>query len=221
LRASKKRVVEVVAVLAVYLLFLAVGLFSGQSTLSVAIVKPAHGTEFHSSPVELIVRVTVRGAPLSDVKVRFTIQYGPAGDVSTEAVTDVDGFAEMLVPAMSGNYTWYVTAGKEGYPTIFSQESSFSIRLSLVVDALIPSTRGLAVSPVSFKAKVTDPNGHPVQSANVTFYVDSWTAGSSVTDSYGIARLTAPVASGLHLWFASATKDNEGGLSEPVAFMVG
>jgi len=216
----KRRAVEIAAVLAVYLLFLAVGLSSGQSTMTIAIVKPAHGAEFHSSPVQLMVRVTVRGAPLPDVKARFTIHYGPAGDVSSEAATDVDGLARILVPAASGNYTWYVTARKEGYPTIFSRENSFSIRLSLVVDALNPSARVLAVSPVSFRAKVTDGDGHPVQTANVTFYVDSSTAGSNVTDSYGTARLTAPVATGPHLWFASATKDNEGGISGPVAFMV-
>jgi hypothetical protein len=127
----------------------------------------------------------------------------------------------MLLPASSGNYTWYVTAEKEGYPTIMSRRSSFSITLSLLVEALLPTTRILAVNPVDFKARVTDANRRPVESANVTFYVDSIMIGWSLTSANGIADLSSPVGIGKHVWLASAYKDAQGGVSDPVPFIVG
>jgi hypothetical protein len=211
---------EVVTLIGVYLLFLAVGVFAGQTTMIVDVINPRDGIGFHASPVELVVRVTVRGAPVSDVRAKFTIRH-EMDELSVEIVTDKDGVARLLVPAQSGNYTWQVTAVKEGYPTILSRSRSFSIQLSLVVYALFPSTVTLALSPVEFKARVTDTNGHLIESANVMFYVDSTMVGSSLTVANGVAKISSTVSSGTHYWFASATKDDEGGLSDPIQFVVG
>jgi hypothetical protein len=221
LKTSGKRTVEVVAVLGIYLLFLAVGAHSGQTTMNVDLMNPTEGAQLQSSPVELTTKVTVRGVPLPDVKVRLTIYGSATGEMYFEIVTDAEGVAKFVFPAWSGNYTWYVTATKEGYPTILSPSNSFSVTLSLVVDGLLPSSRFLAVSPVDFKARVKDMEGHPVESANVTFYVDSTVVGSSMTDPNGIARLSTAVASGEHEWFASADRDGVGGISLTTFFIVG
>jgi hypothetical protein len=141
--------------------------------------------------------------------------------VNVDTPIDKDGFARLLLPASSGNYTWHITAIKEGYPKIVSQWSSFSIELTLTVDAISPNPRILAVSPVDFKAKVTDAKGRPVESANVTFYVDSANVGSSLTGRNGIAKLSSQILSGSHMWFASASKDTEGGISDPTLFIAG
>jgi hypothetical protein len=98
---------------------------------------------------------------------------------------------------------------------------SFSVALSLIIDGLLPSDRFLAISPVDFKAKVTDMNGQAVKSANVTFFVDFAALCSNVTDRNGIARSSSPVGSGKHTWFASAQKDGEGGISLTSTFVVG
>jgi len=90
-----------------------------------------------------------------------------------------------------------------------------SIRLSLVVYCLLPSSSRLAISPVEFKARVTDPNGRLVESANVTFYVDSIMIGSSLTSSNGIANLSSEVTSGNHFWFASASKGGRAEYQRP------
>jgi hypothetical protein len=63
--------------------------------------------------------------------------------------------------------------------------------------------------------------GHLVQSANVTFYVDSIVIGSSLTNQNGIAQLSKALTMGRHSWFASASKEGEGGISEPTLFVVG
>jgi len=217
---TSKTAVELLAVLLVYFLFLAIGMYSGQTTMSVDIISPVDGMRFQSSPVELAVRVTLRGVPLPNVKARFSMVSAAADQAGTDVVTDEYGIARLLVPASSGNYTWQVTAIKSGYPTIVSRLSSFSIRLSLVVYCLLPSSSRLAISPVEFKARVTDPNGRLVESANVTFYVDSIMIGSSLTSSNGIANLSSEVTSGNHFWFASASKGGEGGVSAPTAFLV-
>jgi len=174
-----------------------------------------------SSPVELAVRVTIKGLPVANVTTTFTVLSDGAGESSVLRTTDLHGIARMLFPALSGNYTWYVTAEKEGYPTIMSRRSSFSITLSLLVEALLPTSQILAVNPVDFKARVTDANGRPVESANVTCYVDSIMIGWSLTSANGIAHLSSPVEIGMHVWLASAYKDAQGGVSDPVSFIVG
>jgi hypothetical protein len=208
-------------VLGVYILFLMVAVYSGQTTMSVGIVNPPDGMRSQSSPVGLAVRVTIKGVPVADVTARFTVLGNGTSESSADTITDSHGIARMLLPVSSGNYTWYVAATKDGYPRIISRRSSFSITLSLLVDALLPATRILAVSPVDFKARVTDLNRHPVESGNVTFYVDSIMVGWSLTAANGIAKLSSPVATGRHMWFASATRDGQGGLSDPVLFIVG
>jgi hypothetical protein len=208
-------------VVGVYILFLAVGVYSGQTTMSVDIIGPPDRMQLHTSPVQLVARVTVRGAPVSYAKARFTIASSTIGSSDTDTDIDKDGIARLLVPTSSGNYTWHVAAVKDGYPTIVSRFGSFSIMLSLVVDGIQPSSSILAVSPVGFKARVSDSKGHPVESANVTFYLDFEEVGSNLTDQNGIARLTAPALSGRHIWFASATKEGEGGISDPIQFIVG
>ena len=221
MRNSGRKAIELGALIVAYVLFAAIGVYSGQTTMNIEIINPPEGALFRSSPVELVARVTVKGLPVSDARARFTIRYGATGESNVHIVTDEDGFARLLVPGTSGDYTWHVEAMKEGYPTIVSCSPSFSIQLSLVVDGLLPSSRTLAVSPVDFAARVTDMNDHLVESANVTFYVDSRSIGSSLTDVRGVARLSAPVNSGSHSWYASATKNGEGGVSQLFLFIVG
>jgi len=213
--------VEVAAVIGVYLLFLAVGVYSGQTTVSIDLVNPPDGAKSQSSPVELVAKVTVRGEPLLDAGVRFRIGYSRSDEVNFDIDTDTRGMAKLTFPARSGNYTWMVTANKNGYPNIKSPLRSFSVNLSLTVDGLLPTSSIVALSPVNFKARVRTARGSPVESANVTFYVDSAKIGSTFTDRRGIASLSSPVEAAEHTWFASASKDNEGGISEITSFIVG
>jgi hypothetical protein len=189
--------------------------------MNVDIVSPPDGAELRSSPVELIARVTIRGVPVINATAKFTLSHWTIGQAEIETRTDNDGIARLFVPAMSGNYSWHVAGMREGYPTIVSSSRSFSIKLLLVVEPLMPSTFILAVSPVDFRARVTGMNGRPVQSANVTFYVDSTMIGSNLTGQNGIAKLSKALTMGRHTWFASVGKEGEGGLSDMTVFVVG
>jgi hypothetical protein len=208
-------------VVATYILFLIVGLYSGQTTMSVDMISPPDGATLQSSPVQLVARVTIRDVPLANVTTTFTVFYSTVGHTDTEATTDSEGIARLLVPAVSGNYSWHVTATREGYPKIMSPSRNFSVNLLLVVEPLLPSMYILAVSPVDFKARVTDMKGSPVQSANVTFYVDSIMIGSNLTSRDGIGLLTKALTMGRHTWYASAGKESEGGISGTTLFVVG
>jgi hypothetical protein len=221
LHISRKALVEVATVLSVYLLFLAVGVVSGQMTMTVDVVDPPDGATLRYSPVQLVVRVTVRGTPMPNVTVSFVLSAWGEGRREFRTMSNIDGIATFLVQASSGNYTWHARADKAGYPTISSRSDSFSINLSLAVEPLSPSTFLLAISPVDFRARVTDINDQVVESANVTFYVDAANIGFALTTANGIAKLTEPLSSGMHTWFASATKDNEGGISAATMFQVG
>jgi hypothetical protein len=221
LRAPSRRAIEVGVVVAAYVLFLIVGVYGGQTTMNVDMISPTDGAGLRSSPVELIAKVTVRGVPLANVTTTFTVAYRTVGQTETDTETDRNGIARLFVPAVSGNYTWHVTAMREGYPTINSPSRDFSVKLSLVVEPLLPSTFVLAVSPVGFKARVTDAKGHPVQSANVTFYVDSVMIGSNLTGQNGVAQLSKALTMGSHIWFASANREGEGGISDMTLFVVG
>jgi hypothetical protein len=212
---------EVLAVLAVYLVFLLIGVFSGQMTFTVKIFGTADGAHLECPPVQLGARVTVRGDPASNVTARFTVRNSGTGEISYDVRTDKSGVAELVLPVTSGDYVWHVSAVKRGYPTIVSRSTTFSLRLVLVVDGLTPSSNLLAVSPATFKARVRDINDRSVDSANVTFYIDSAAIGSSMSNPKGIAELSHEVAPGMHTWFASACKDDQGGISETTSFLVG
>lgn len=212
---------EVLAVVAIYILFVVVGVYGGQTMMNVDIISPQDGAKLRLSPVELVARVTVGGAPLMNATTIFTITYWAVGRTDTESKTDNEGIARVLLPATPGNYSWQVAAKREGYPKIMSSSHSFSVNLKLVVESLLPSTFILAVSPVDFKARVTGTNGRPVQSANVTFYVDSMIIGSSLTDQNGIAQVSKALTTGRHTWFASADVQGEGGISDMTLFVVG
>jgi hypothetical protein len=221
LHIPRKALVEVAVVMSVYLLFLVVGLVSGQTTMTVEIVGPPDGATLRHSPVQLIARITIRGIPVPNVTVSFFVTtWGQAGR-EFDMISNTDGIAIYLVAGSSGNYTWHASASKADYPTINSRSNSFSINLSLTVEPLSPSTTLLAMSPVDFRARVTDMKDQVVESANVTFYADTANIGFALTASNGIARLSKPLASGMHTWFASATKDDEGGISVPTQFLVG
>jgi len=220
-RMPSRRAIEVGVVVAIYILFLIVGVYSDQTTMDVDIISPPDGAGVRSSPVELIARVTVRGVPLTNVTTTFTVYYLTIGRTDSDTKTDKDGIARLLVPATSGNYSWQVAAMREGYPKIVSRSRSFSVELLLAVEPLSPSTFRLAVSPVNFRARVTGMNGRPVQSANVTFYVDSMMIGSNLTGQNGIAQLSKALTMGRHTWFASAGKEGEGGISDTTLFVVG
>ena len=212
---------EVSAVVAIYILFVIVGVYGGQTMMNVDVISPQDGAKLRLSPVELIVRVTVGGAPVMNATTMFTVEYWAVGRTDTESKTDNEGIARVLLPATPGNYSWQVAAINEGYPRIMSSSHSFSVNLMLVVEPLLPSTFILAVSPVDFKAQVTGTNGRPVQSANVTFYVDSMIIGSSLTDQNGIAQVSKALTTGRHTWFASADMEGEGGISDMTLFVVG
>jgi hypothetical protein len=196
-------------------------MYSGQKTFSVETFGPADGALIGCPPVELGARVTIRGDPASDVTARFTIHNPETGETNFEILTGTDGVAKLVLPASSGNYTWHLSATKAGYPTIVTRSLGFSLRLMLAVDGLAPFSNILAVPPVNFRARVGDMNSRPVDSANVTFYVDSAAVGSNVTGPKGIAELSSPVAPGAHTWFASACKDGQGGISQTTRFLVG
>lgn len=216
-----RRMIEVGAVAVILVLFAIVGVYGGQTTMNIDAIGPPDGAELRSSPVELITRVMIRGAPVTNATTTFSVEYLTAGPTETEEKTDSEGIARLLLPAMPGNYSWHVTATKKGYPTIVSSSRGFSVKLSLVVEQLLPSMFVLAASPVDFKARVTDMSSHLVQFANVTFYADSIMIGSSLTDQNGIAQLSKPLTAGRHTWFASADTEGEGGISDMTIFVVG
>jgi hypothetical protein len=217
----RSRMIEVGAVVVIYVLFAIVGVYGSQTTMNIDVIGPPDGAELRSSPVELIAKVTIGGAPVTNVTMTFTVELPTAGRTETERRTDNEGIAGLLLQAMPGDYTWHVAATRKGYPTIVSSSRRFSVKLSLVVEQLLPSMFINTASPVDFKARVTDMSGNPVQSANVAFYVDSMMIGSNFTDQNGIARLSKPLTTGRHVWFASADKDGEGGLSDMTIFVVG
>lgn len=223
LQVSPKKAAEVTAILGAYILFLAVGIFSGQTTMSIDILNPGEGARLRYSPVELAAKFTLRGTPVFNITARFTIRpSGLTSESRVDTVTERDGIAMVFIPAPSGNYTWHVAAIREGYPTIVSADESFSINLSLLVIIIQPSYGAVVASPVDFHASVTDVNNQPAGSANVTFYVDSTKLGSSLAGPNGIGKLTVPVDDGTHYWFAAASKDGEGGISSPpIPFLVG
>jgi hypothetical protein len=220
-RVPTRRTIEVSVVLAVYALFLVVGVYSGQTTMNVDMISPRDKDALHSSPVRLTARITIRGAPLANVKATFSVICLTNGQIETDTTTDNNGIATVVIPVASGNYSWQVTATRGDYPKIVSESRDFSLKLSLVVETLVPTTFVLAVSPVDFKARVTDIRGQTVQSANVTFYVDSIMIGSNLTGQNGIAQLSRALTVGMHRWYASADKEGEGGISDSTLFVVG
>jgi len=220
-RVPTRRTIEVSVVLIVYALFLVVGVYGGQTTLNVDLISPRDKDALHSSPVRLTARVTIRGAPIANVKATFSVIGRTISQMDTDTTTDNNGIATVVIPVASGNYSWHVTATRGDYPKIVSESRDFSLKLSLVVETLVPSTFVLAVSPVDFKAKVTDLRGQTVQSANVTFYVDSIMIGSSLTGQNGVAEVSKALTNGMHRWYASAFREGEGGLSDLTLFVVG
>jgi len=230
LRDLDKRRVEVAAVVAVYTLFLIIGLYTQTaSTLDavrVEIVSPPEGMQFQSSPVELAAIVTNQRGPLSNVSATITVRSLTTGDAEElEGATNEQGIVKVLFPAQSGNYTWYVATNMEGYPTIVSRPRSFSGRLTLIADCLYPcSSRYPLLHPSrysDFLVMVTDMNGNPVESANVTFYVNSMIVYSELTDPRGLATMSwSRIPPGSYTWFATATKDGEVGASRLSTFVV-
>jgi hypothetical protein len=221
LHTSRKTLIEAAAVLVIYILFLGVGVGSGQMTMTVDSLGPPDGASLRRSPVQLDTRIAVRGVPLPNVTVSYTVLFWGGARQDFDMTNDADGIARLLLPVSTGNYTWHATATRRGYPTIVSRSNTFSVNLTLTVEPLSPSTNLLAISPVHFKARVTDMKGHKVESANVTFYADMVNIGSNATGANGIAELSQPLASGMHTWFASASKDDDGGISGPTMFLVG
>jgi hypothetical protein len=192
----------------------------------VELISPPDGAALGTSPVELTVRLTSGGIPQGGFTTRFSVDDRATGQETViDRETDDYGYATVLFPAMPGNYSWHVAVMKSpaqgGYSTIVSSSRRFSVRLLLVVEPLLPSTFILAVSPVDFKAQVTDMNGLPVQSASVAFYVDSIMIGSNLTGQNGIAELSKALTMGSHTWYASASKEGEGGISDTTLFIVG
>jgi hypothetical protein len=218
-----KRRLEVVVIVAVYILFLIVGLYTQtQATLDAAtveIIDPPDGMQLQSSPVELAAIVTNQEGPLSNASMRVTVLSLTTGETEElRGATNKDGIFKILFPAQSGDYDWYVATEIEGYPAIVSRSRSFSTRLTLIVDCLHPCSRRyplhLPDGYLDLQVMVSDMNGNPIESANVTFYINSMPAFLTLTDPRGIASLFVEgIPPGRYTWFASASKDGEAGAS--------
>ena len=78
-RMLSRSTIEVGVVVAIYVLFLIVGVYSGQTTMNVDIISPSDGAELRSSPVELVARVTIRGVPMANVTTTFTVYLLDSG----------------------------------------------------------------------------------------------------------------------------------------------
>ena len=230
MRDLDKRRVEVAAVVAVYTFFLIVGVYTQTaSTLDavrVEIVSPPEGMQFQSSPVELAAIVTNQKGPLSNVSATITVRSLTTGEADElTGATNEHGIFRVLFPAQSGNYTWYVATNMEGYPTIVSRPRSFSTKLVLIVECLDPCSSKFPLlrhsQYLNLQVIVTDMNGNPVESANVTFYVNSMILYSELTDPRGLATMSwSKIPPGSYTWFATATKDGEVGASRLSTFVV-
>jgi len=226
---DKKRLVEVAVVIVVYILFLAVGLHAQTAAtfdaITVGILGPPNGMQFQSSPVELDAIVRNEKGPLVNAIVIVTVLSLSTGE--TEMLTGAaneQGIVKVLFPAQSGEYAWYVATKVEGYPTIVSLPRSFSTRLTLIVDCLRPCSSKYPVLLESgyedLQVIVTDIDGKAVESANVTFYVNSRQVYQTLTNPQGIAKMYWETTPGKYAWFASACKDGEVGVSHLSTFVV-
>jgi hypothetical protein len=227
-----KRRVESAAVVTVYALFLIVGLYtqtaSTLDTVKLEILSPPDEMQFHSSPVELAATVTNQKGPLSNVSATITVRSLTTGEADElKGATNEDGIFKVLFPAQSGDYTWYVATNIEGYPTIVSRPRSFSTQLGLIVECLGSCSSKyplLLHSQYPLQIIVTDMNGNPVESANVTFYVNSMVVYSELTDMRGLARMSWNILPGIppgsYTWFATAAKDGNVGASRLSSFEV-
>jgi hypothetical protein len=225
LRDFGKRRVEIAAVVVVYVLFLIVGLYTQAAAtfdaVRVEILSPPDGMQFQFSPVELAAVVTNQKGPLSNVSVRITVLSLTTGeDEGLTGVTNLNGTVKVLFPAQSGRYAWYVATQIEGYPTIVSRPRSFSARLALNVLCLNPCSSKhypllLPDGYLDLQVMVTDMNRNPVESANVTFYVNSMAVYSELSNPRGIATVSwNRISPGDYTWFAIASKDDEVGASD-------
>ena len=229
MRDFGKSRVEVAAVVAVYILFSVIGVYTQTAAtfdaVSVEILGPPDGIQFQSSPVELAAIVANQKGPLSNVSAVVTVLSLTTGEAEElGSATNENGIVKVLFPAQSGNYTWYVATKMEGYPTILSRPRSFSTKLTLIVDSLYPCSSKyplfLTSGPLNLQVTVTDMNGNPVESANVTFYVNSTKVFYTLTDPRGIATLFWGGIPGRYTWFASASKGGEVGASCLSIFVV-
>lgn len=231
MRDFGKRRVEVAAIVAVYVLLLIVGLYTQTAAtfdaVGVEIFSPPDGMQFQSSPVELAAIVANQKGPLSNVSVRITVLSLTTGkDEGLTGVTNEDGIVRVLFPAQSGRYAWYVATQMEGYPTIVSRPRSFSARLALNVLCLNPCSSKhypllLPSGYLDLQVMVTDMNGNPVESANVTFYVNSMAVYSELSNPRGIATVSwNRIPPGDYTWFATASKGGEVGASNLSSIVV-
>jgi hypothetical protein len=223
LRAFGKTGLEVVAVVAVYILFLIVGLYTQTlATLDAAtveIIDPPDGMQLQSSPVELAAIVSNQEGPLPNASTRIIVLSLTTGEAEElRGATHKDGIVKILFPAQSGSYSWYAATEIEGYPAIVSRPRSFSTRVTLIVDCLHPCSRGyplhLPDGYLDLQVMVTDMNGNPIESANVTFYINSMPVFLTLTNPRGIATFFVEgIPPGRYTWFASASDDGEAGVS--------
>jgi hypothetical protein len=216
--------IEVGAVVAVYILFLIVGLYTQIAAtfdvVAVEILAPPDGMQLQSSPVELAAILTNQEGPLSNASARITVLSLRTGESEElTGATNEHGIVRILFPAQSGEYSWYVATQMEGYPTIVSRPSSFfSTRLALIVDCLHPCSHRYPLhlhdGYLDLQVMVTDMDGNPIESANVTFYINSTPVFLTLTNPRGIATLFVEgIPPGRYIWFASASKDGKAGAS--------
>jgi len=223
MRDFVKRDLEVGTVAVVYVFFFIIGLYAQTSAsfdnVNVEILGPPDGMQFQSTPVELVAAVTNQEGPLSNARARITVFSLTTGETEgLTAVTDTHGIARVLFPAQTGSYSWYVATRPEGYPIMVSRPRGFSSRAELIVDCLTPCSSNyplvLSGEYVDLQVMVKHVNGNPIESANVTFYVNSMQVYSTLTDARGIASMHWDIEPrGTCVWFASASKNDEAGAS--------
>jgi hypothetical protein len=221
--------VELSTVVAVYAIFFIVGLYAQTACIErvrIDILGPPDGMQFQSSPVELTAILANQKGPLSNRSVTITVLSLVTGDAKElTGATGEDGVVRVLFPTQSANYSWYVATNIEGYPTIVSRPRSFSARVALNVLCLqlCSSKYPLLLHGrySNLQVMVTDQKGDPVESANVTFYVNSMAVHSDLTDPRGMATaFWSTTLPGDYSWFATASKDSEVGASSLSSFVV-
>jgi hypothetical protein len=230
LRGHAREPVEVAAVAAAYIFVLIVGLCTQAAgtfdSVNVEVLGPPDGMQFQTSPVELAAIITSQTGTLPNAHTRIIVLSLATGETEELAGTSgEDGIVRVLFPAHSGNYSWYVAADIEGYPTIVSRPRSFSTRLALIVDCLHPCSSGppllIRKRNLDLQVMITDTDGNPVESANVTFYVNSTIVYHANSDLRGVATLFwNRIPPGTYTWFAIASKDGAFGASRLSTFVV-
>lgn len=100
------------------------GLMNLAPALDISLESPANNAAVSSSPVTLRVSVTSDGTPIEGADVKFYVLGTEIGSDTTNSY----GIASInhALTQSTLQYTWYMTAKKEGYDSVTSSTSSFT-----------------------------------------------------------------------------------------------